>query len=489
MRRSTRMAGLIAASVLTAAVPAGEASAQWFGSSKPKPAAASMLSHNGQQFTVVKPGQSESAALSRRAASVAGPTHSLVAHEEFLAQAAPVGEPIGPGSAEYGPSLDSPIVGDGAVSGLPMTADLNGYVPSDFDPSMGGLTGYGGYCANGNCGSAAGGIPCPTCQPYKYVSFEALYMTRDDNDDDRSGFARDRFVFNDYDLEPGFRATYGSIPDCTTGFEISGMYLGDLERNSSRLRNALSSRLLTSAQLNTVLTTGTTPPVFVPPAVPIADVDFQSFQTVANQESEIYSLEASRVLYAWDVARILIGGRYIKYNDEFNFARTAVGPATGVTPVVLNPATPVVAADDVQLLRSEADNDLFGLQVGGDIFNPVSRFGSTYIRGRAGVYLNAADADLNFSLFGDGAAGLNNRLPLTDDDVDIAGFFEFGTGLRYQVGEALSLQAGGEFWYLTGVATSTAPLGRRIDDNFRNEVDISDDVFFYGITAGATYRF
>ena len=198
----------------------------------------------------------------------------------------------------------------------------------------------------------------------------------------------------------------------------------------------------------------------------LAPANLSSFNNASFQsqryDSEFWSIEASKTIVGWDVAKILIGARYIDYDEDFTYiSQSAAG---------------------VGQLNSDVTNQLFGLQIGLDLLYPVGQFAYADFRGRAGGYLNFADADV--SLVNAGAAVFANN----DDDEEIAGMFEIGTGFRYQVGEALSVRVGTELWYLTGVATAPDQPRSVLSTSTGNAIRVDDDILFYGLTFGAELR-
>ncbi len=86
---------------------------------------------------------------------------------------------------------------------------------------------YGSSCSScGSCGGGYGGgfaDACTPCDPYCYVSFDALYM---DHDGGRFSRSQD-FQLGNLDRALGSRITIGSVSDCVHGYELS--FVGPLE--------------------------------------------------------------------------------------------------------------------------------------------------------------------------------------------------------------------------------------------------------------------
>ena len=77
-----------------------------------------------------------------------------------------------------------------------------------------------------------------------------------------------------------------------------------------------------------------------------------------------------------------------------------------------------------------------------------------------------------------------------EESTELSGMFEFGTGVRYQVGELMAVRGGFEAWYLTGVATSEEQISSAtVTPTFGRSLIADDDVFFIGLTFGAELKY
>ncbi|MGB7328568.1 MAG: hypothetical protein WBD31_27070 [Rubripirellula sp.] len=327
--------------------------------------------------------------------------------------------------------------------------------------SCGGGTSMGvalGYSDCGSCGTACGGTcgrqsmlscgpknmnPCQPCSPYRYGSVEALYMAPN-NDNYTSS---PNFGLGDYDYEFGSRITLGVVGDCIHGYEAS--FTGPFEWDLSRQISAAGG-------INSYLTTGS-------PAAAMASFTDATFQQ-QTLSAEYYSLEASKTLVGWEMAKLLIGGRYINYDEDYSYTSRTAASGNGQ-------------------LRSQTQNDLIGLQVGMDLLYPISRHGYSDVRARAGAYYNSYDTSV--SVFDAGTLRANG----SDDGGELAGMFELSTGVRYQLGEILSVRAGVELWYLSGVASATEQFSTQISDRTGRGSNADDDILFTGVSVGAELRY
>ncbi|MFK8113405.1 MAG: hypothetical protein AB8B91_14470 [Rubripirellula sp.] len=311
----------------------------------------------------------------------------------------------------------------------------------------------GGSSSCGSCGTSCGGScgnsrylnPCAPCIPYRYVLIEGLYMERDG---ERNFTSSPNFGMNGFDFEFGTRITMGTVPDCVHGFEVS--YTGPFDWD-------MSGQIAGTANIGTFLTAG----------LPVAAANLNTFSNADFQRqtysAEYWSLEANKTLHGWEMAKLLVGGRYINYEEEYNyFSSNASGAG---------------------LLRSQVDNQLFGIQVGMDLLYPICKHGYSDMRLRVGGFINSGDSD--FRVFNAG----NNVVSNFDNDEEIAGLIEFGSGIRYQVGEMLSLRAGAEMWYLAGIATAPDQFRATITPVSGRNIRMDDDVFFTGATFGAELKY
>ncbi|TWU65672.1 MULTISPECIES: hypothetical protein [Crateriforma] len=307
----------------------------------------------------------------------------------------------------------------------------------------------GVYQGGGNYvpGVASGfSTACPTCEPYRYGYVDLLYMKR--FDDKRYTLSQNYFV-GEFDWELAPRITFGAVPDCVHGWE--GSFTGPLEWDRSAG--------ITGTGLSSLFIAG----------LPIASTQLSAFNDNAvyqqqDQASEYWSFEASRTIMGWQVAKILYGIRYIDFQDGYRFISQN-------------------GAGDVGVFQSNTENKLIGGQVGLDMFYPVCNHVVADFRGRAGVYANFVDLD--YRLQNAGATVLFNG----DDDEDIAGVFELGSGIRFNLGEMLSLRAGSELWYLTGIATATEQFNQVVRPNDGRTVRINDDVVTVGLTLSAEVKY
>ena len=306
-------------------------------------------------------------------------------------------------------------------------------------------TNCGGRCGPyGRCGNVCD--PCAPCNPYWYVMVETLYMERSGQNVD---YSRD-FRLGDYDYEWAPRITIGSVPDCVHGYEASftGQFTWDLGR----------SAVDPGFGLGTLLT----------PGLPVAAADLSAFSNADFQrhefEAEYWSLEASETTVGWGIAKLITGFRYINYEERLAYYSQNVSQAG--------------------LLASSTRNQLYGLQVGMDLLYPICKHGYTDFRSRFGAFVNYAESNVLLD-----NAGV--RVLATDSDkTKLAGLIEIGSGLRYQIGEMLSVRGGVEFMYLTRVASAPEQIASPIiRPSTGLGTRMKEELFLFGLSVGAELRY
>lgn len=350
----------------------------------------------------------------------------------------------------------------------------NGQCGGQCGGNCGGATCGGGACGGGACGGGLLGgnrngcnDGCATCNPFCYGRVEAVYMRRGDLDN----FTRSRtpgLMLDEPDFEAAPRITIGTSPDCVTGYEAS--FVGPLNFDTSRSAIGASGRTLIrdTEQPDGIFR------LYDDATVPVPTPDSVQFQ---RYQSDYWSVEASKTSMAWDIAKLLFGPRYIRFDEQYDY--------TGAS----NAATSLRSGS----INTRARNNLIGLQVGADIFNPVCRSTSAYFRGRAGGFYNDAESTtyVNNSVYPLGGPAVNAaRYGGRDSHGGFAAMFEIGGGLQYQISEMFSVQGGGELWYLTQVATAEdqIPTVVGVGAAYRG-TKASDDVFFAGFNVGATMKY
>lgn len=326
-----------------------------------------------------------------------------------------------------------------------------------------GAAKHGGNCGCSQCAAAAEGIAYGCfggCEPGCYFRAEALLMRRDG--DERLTLSRE-FELGEFDHEWGTRLTFGRTCDCVDGYEATytGGFQWDLSRQIGDPAGALPAD--PPGTFGTLITSAAAP----------NDVNVDVFDGGTNvfqrqtYSAEYDSFEFNRTSTGWDVVRLLYGVRYIDYSENYRLSviDNALGP------------------NQTGFVKSDVDNDLIGGQVGLDMGYPLGERLWSMVRARGGVFLNLTEA--TFHLDNDSTTEVFNF----DESRRLAGLLEFGTTLRYQLGDALSVSGGYELWYVANVATAPGQLSRVISPGVGSTVNDGDDVFLHGAVFGVELNF
>lgn len=319
-----------------------------------------------------------------------------------------------------------------------------------------------GYGSSAYGGSMACGIPC---NPYRYVIVEGIYMERNGS----GGFSLTQNArMDDFGFEWVPRVTIGTLPNCVRGYEFT--FVGPTEWN----RNLTVVDAGGNIGSNLFDGDGTPRDALGNPDQSLDPGNFDAtfldpFQDANLQtqfyNSEYWSGEFNRTMVGWDVAKALLGGRVIRVEEDYGYA------------------------SEKDIFSSFADlttrtrNTLVGIQLGMDLLYPVAQHLYTDVRGRGGLYYNFAESDVR--LRNQGVTVLSN----SRDDEEWAGVFEIGLGLRWQLGEMLSIRGGGEVMYITNAATIAGQIDTNVTNALGRSVDINDGLLYYGANAGIELRF
>jgi hypothetical protein len=296
-------------------------------------------------------------------------------------------------------------------------------------------------------GGMVGGNPCsPGCDVNYYVSYEALWLRRED--DKRFSLSRGNFM-PDFQFEFGGRYTFGTLQDCVNGWEAS--YVGPFNWTRQSTEPA----------------TGT-PKSNLQALGGYGAAQISAFNS-ADAHSQFYrvnmqSFELNRKWWSWDVLSTSIGVRYVDYEEDYQlFANSTAG--------------------GIGLLNDSVDNELLGLQIGGDLLYPVSLRGNMGFKAKGGVYANFAER--NHFISNAGTPIVNSG----DSEVDIAGIIELGVFGNYHIVPSVRLTAAYEFWYMPGIATVPDQNPAVVTPASGTSISLGDEVLLHGGSVGVQVLF
>jgi hypothetical protein len=279
------------------------------------------------------------------------------------------------------------------------------------------------------------------CRLY-YANVEALYWKQEEDQSLSYSVGRN---LSDFDYEWGGRVTIGEMFDCVNGWEF--VYTGPFEWNRTLD--------LVGPGLNSTFRT-------VDPFLPAP----QSLDTFFNASSHSQALrtklstyEVNRRWFASDLFSTLIGLRFVDYNERFTFASFAPN-------------------GDLGYFRNNTDNFLVGGQFGATMYRPVTQRLSYGAWGKIGVYANFAKNSTLLQNRGDTLADARRS------DTSVAGLFQGGIGIRYQLLPRLVVTGGYEAMFVPGVATVANQQTFPLSLTSPNNVNQDDNVYFHGANAG-----
>ena len=353
-----------------------------------------------------------------------------------------------------GTPVEAPVIsGPPATSGVPapsVCGDCAGGGCSGCGVAVapgGAVTSNCQSCGNNGCYNAGqiasrAGISGLVPAARRYLIADALFYTRTDGDDIvNSNFG----TLDGFDFEGGLRLTFGAKSDSLRGREVTYKGIAPVEEFETR----------TSAGGFISL------PIFSTGGLPAAATS--AFQNVTNQtesqSAEFHSLEFNRVTYGWDVIKSFSGFRYIYAADDY---QTITQNALGET-------------GDFQL---QTFNNLFGVQIGGEIFYDVGRRLSYSFESKAGLFANFSQVDTRLT---------NNGIEFINADDDNATFstlLEFSALGHYQLSETARFRLGYNVLFLGEVATSQRNFDPVLTPTSASSGDDGDDVVFHGLNFG-----
>lgn len=293
-----------------------------------------------------------------------------------------------------------------------------------------------------------------------YLYVEGLYMTRTDGDIVNSNFGS----LGRFDGAPGLRVTAGRRADSIFGKELGVSVLPGIEQDISRTDGPGRLNVL---RLPSGGFSGAESSSFF-------NANFQS----QSKETDLYSIEYNRVNWGWDLVKSFIGLRYIRMDDSYSI-RSTQNPR-GFTPA--NPATGAGAilarSGGSGLFSMDATNNLFGPQIGGELFYDIGYRWSASAFGKFGVFVNANEFDTRL---------VNNGLVAIDSentDATIATTAELGFIAHYQLRTNLRFRAAYNMQFIGNVATVSDNLTGQISPLTGFNTTDSDDAFFHGLSIG-----
>lgn len=186
-----------------------------------------------------------------------------------------------------------------------------------------------------------------------------------------------------------------------------------------------------------------------------------------------YSTQASNRL----PIDVLAGVRYVKVQENLDYY--SANP---------NPHIPsLLSASPYGAYSSRTDNDLIGLQVGGDLSYRLTSAWNLMGRGRGGLLVNSASQRSSLS-----GTLVSSSLPYNDSGaasgVGFAGLFEFGIHTNYQLSNNISLMVGYQGLFLSDLSTAQRQFMFNPEPGSRNALDRNGNLFYFGPAMGIEWK-
>lgn len=173
---------------------------------------------------------------------------------------------------------------------------------------------------------------------------------------------------------------------------------------------------------------------------------------------------------------LLAGVRFVKLQENLDFLAV-----NGTNPFGLASPLPIA------LYSTRTDNDLIGLQVGGDLSYRLTQSLSLVGKGRGGLLVNSATqrSSVNGTLIASNALFSDSG---SGSGVGLAGLFEFGIHTNYQLSQNLNLMVGYQGLFLSDLSTAPRQMNWSLDAGSRGGLDRAGNLFFFGPAAGIEWR-
>jgi hypothetical protein len=301
--------------------------------------------------------------------------------------------------------------------------------------------------------------------------------------DDASLLTTDDFEFG---FEPGISATIARQLSEPAKLELSGFWLNTFSASDSVLGNdnldvPLEGEPATAAAAN--------PDLDFPATGPTVGFDGAEFVSAAY-EADTYGVEVNYHRHLSPSFSALIGFRYLSLDESLEIRSVEGPPGSGAS------------GPWVSEYRVQADNDLFGLQLGVEqSFRLGKRQGTRLILiGKGGIFaaqaeqqnrieenvkaIVIADPDTNAPI----VAGPLVVRDQTESSTEVGFIGEVGLRLSHAVTEALTISAGYQLWALGNVATAPAQLDYRAPVSATGNEVGRETIFYHGAQLGIQGR-
>ena len=276
------------------------------------------------------------------------------------------------------------------------------------------------------------------------AKYESVWMRRNAK---KSPSLSQDMTLDGFDYESSNRLTLGYYDNDVTGVEL--VYMGELDWATSGTISSATEEFSDSFLMHG----------------DIEETDLNTFG-LSNEHHQRYdvsmhSVELMKVWRGWDVMKTSVGFRYVNVNENFLF-RSTNSNGSGV-------------------FTSDLDNHIAGLQFGLEMRHTRGPRLSFGFKGKAGIYGN----------FNDSITRLTNggTLMFDNDDKELQVSFvgELGLDAQYRINDRITLRAGYELLYITGVATVGGQPHLRLNSMTGSVIDDDTDILVHGGSVGLRF--
>lgn len=203
-----------------------------------------------------------------------------------------------------------------------------------------------------------------------------------------------------------------------------------------------------------------------------------SYENRINYESNLYNFELNyqRALGSTRSFRpsLIVGLRYMGAPEEFslNTGGAAAFPPQGLLSVARGE------------YKVETKNNLFGIQIGANIDVDLSRNFSIGLRGKAGVFGNHGEQNSSISAFDFETGNLLDRIEDGETRWTVAPVLEGTISADWRVSRNVSLTAGFNVMYVSGVALAPRQLDDFASTGKLGSIDFDGSSLYYGPSVG-----
>ncbi|GET44260.1 hypothetical protein MiSe_90860 [Microseira wollei NIES-4236] len=197
-----------------------------------------------------------------------------------------------------------------------------------------------------------------------------------------------------------------------------------------------------------------------------------------SYESKLYNFELNyqRDLGSTRTFRpsLIVGLRYMGAPEEFslNTGGAAAFPPQGLLPVPRGE------------YKVETKNNLFGIQIGANVDVDLSRNFTIGLRGKAGVFGNHGEQNSTISAFDFDTGNLVDRIEDGETRWTVAPILEGTISADWRVSRNVSLTAGFNVMYVSGVALAPRQLDDFASTGKFGSIDFDGSSFYYGPSVG-----